>query len=741
MTRSLRGLVLAWTALASFPLFAQLPGIDGVPVLVVGGVVQPDPVIPSRPVLCDVTANPLAVRVEGLAELLGDVVITCRGFVRLNSRNRLGYPAAVPPTASPVVEQINIGVTLSVPLTSRIVSDPMTEVLMFIDEPNIPTVTPISTGFRGDPRQQNPCTGTNGVCTGFVAHDGLYNDTVVPNTAGSIGDGLAGAATFPGTTAGGVANAIGNPVNVFQARWLNNNSVAFSGVPLSFYDTRGNPRLLAAYNAIRAANGGLYNGQEILVPLTRTYRIKNLRGAIAGNASINSQVFSFISIQNPSGNLQVNSASAVVGQVNPGLSFSLRNASNTDSHEALGPINLASCITINRDLAVDATDADPWNGGVLQSRFTEGYAVSFKVRGFVPGQPRSLDQFLVDNNYNTESGFYNLNWSSLPNGLGSAGIADHGTRLRIGIRNVPANVRIYTSVAPVAASATVGAYQVNDSILTFPVLPTASPAGVTAAGAAPPALSFLSPALIAANQGVSNMVLTGAGGSAIWEVHSASTLVTESLNFLLVAAYRAGSSPGLGTVTIQGSFAPISTVAVASGSNVPIPRFVDTGTATRAFSIVPCLTNLLFPYISNQIGFDTGIAISNTSLTNPGTGELFPLNVNDGIAPQSGTCVLNYFGTTGADGAAPPPSTTGVIPAGRTFVMTLSAGSSGPFGMIPPAQNFQGYMIAQCNFRYAHGYAFISDTTFTRLAQGYLALILDAGLPTRTGVASEVLGH
>jgi uncharacterized protein (TIGR03437 family) len=41
---------------------------------------------------------------------------------------------------------------------------------------------------------------------------------------------------------------------------------------------------------------------------------------------------------------------------------------------------------------------------------------------------------------------------------------------------------------------------------------------------------------------------------------------------------------------------------------------------------------------------------------------------------------------------------------------------------------FQGYIIAQCQFQYAHGFAFISDLGAQRLAQGYLALVLDEGL-------------
>jgi hypothetical protein len=38
--------------------------------------------------------------------------------------------------------------------------------------------------------------------------------------------------------------------------------------------------------------------------------------------------------------------------------------------------------------------------------------------------------------------------------------------------------------------------------------------------------------------------------------------------------------------------------------------------------------------------------------------------------------------------------------------------------------NFTGYVIAVCNFQYAHGFAFVSDLGARNLAMGYLALII-----------------
>jgi hypothetical protein len=54
------------------------------------------------------------------------------------------------------------------------------------------------------------------------------------------------------------------------------------------------------------------------------------------------------------------------------------------------------------------------------------------------------------------------------------------------------------------------------------------------------------------------------------------------------------------------------------------------------------------------------------------------------------------------------------------------------------APNFEGYMIAVCNFQLAHGYAFITDLGSQKLAHGYLALILTNGTSKRT-TAPEIL--
>ena len=544
--------------------------------------------------------------------------------------------------------------------------------------------------------------------------------------------------------------------------------MVFLAVPISQVDSSQNPNLANQLNLLVLAmspgqvpNNALYAGAEILVPYTKTYRVKNLRGAIPGAAAPNGQVFAFLSIQNPPANLQLNSASAVVGFVQQGLIFGRRSASNGGDSSGIA---FAQCADFNRNLATDANSGSFGNtidSGLLL-RYTEGYANSFKIRGFLPGQATNLDQNDPSLIYNSESGFYNTTFITT-NGINRAGIADHGTRLRASFGTVPANIRLFVTVGAVNSTINgfIGAYGVvadatggNQSPITNAVFPTSTAFGSTVANltfnsfgsalfpfgpsffAGPAGSPFQGQPLV---NGYIQVPVNLGAASFTWEVYAADPRNPEVALFQVIAAFRFSQNPALGISTVQGSFAPVNSTATASGFLVPIPRFQDTSAPARLFQLDSCVTNLLYPFVTNIAPFDTGIAISNTSLSNPGTGELFPLVA---VATQQGACSINYFGFTGTGrGAAPAPATSGVIPPGQTLVFTLSAGGGAPFGTIPATPGFQGYIIAQCAFRYAHGYAFISDLGATQLAQGYLALVMDNALGSRTGNSSESLSN
>ncbi len=105
-------------------------------------------------------------------------------------------------------------------------------------------------------------------------------------------------------------------------------------------------------------------------------------------------------------------------------------------------------------------------------------------------------------------------------------------------------------------------------------------------------------------------------------------------------------------------------------------------------------------------GFDTGIAIANT------TTDVF------GTRTQSGTCTLNFHGT-GA--GTTTTATTPTINTGTVYADQVSNLKPG----------FRGYVIAVCNFQLAHGYALFSDTGIRNWATGYLALIVPTGTGSR----------
>lgn len=324
--------------------------------------------------------------------------------------------------------------------------------------------------------------------------------------------------------------------------------------------------------------------------------------------------------------------------------------------------------------------------GSFTARFLELFPNAFRTRGgtgaSIPyGPPYQNDLTQI---YNTESMF----WGGVP-GSGSylssgAGQATQATRLRIVFSGIPNGV---TLTVPTSISSGFG---------TAAALVAVGVDGNTATS-------------------TGSVTLTGGAGAAVYEVTAANVGATETIPVTVTVGYPASPAlPALGSGTVGGSFAPISTVDLAS-LTAPAPRFYQNPAAISAFTIVPCETRLLFPFLTSIPGWDTGIAISNTSVDPFGTG------------PQTGTCTLNFYGTP-----ANSAQTSAAIPGGGQLLFSMSQGNAAQ--NITPLTGFTGYMIARCNFQYAHGYAFISDLGVSRFAQGYIALVMGSGLTTRHSV-------
>ena len=225
--------------------------------------------------------------------------------------------------------------------------------------------------------------------------------------------------------------------------------------------------------------------------------------------------------------------------------------------------------------------------------------------------------------------------------------------------------------------------------------------------------------------------------------------------------------------TIQGGFAPsyaaslavrtaalegsgLSETTASTPAVLPVPRFQNLNAPVNLFSIVRCSCNLLFPFVTNAPSaagnYDTGMAIANTSLD---PGNLPPTTYGFLANPQAGPVQLWYYnrnatpaaepnflnqGNTQCTNATTAGSCSGTltnVPAGGMLTYVLSTGggiSGGPTGnVLLGAPAFQGYIIAQAQFQYCHGFAYISKqgVTFSndQAAMGYLAIVLDKGTP------------
>jgi len=312
--------------------------------------------------------------------------------------------------------------------------------------------------------------------------------------------------------------------------------------------------------------------------------------------------------------------------------------------------------------------------------------------------------FNVRVNENFASAFKNAagEASNVTTTLATNAVAN-GTRVAVNFTNVPAGVGLWV---PVGALASTAAGSLSTLALT-----------TTAAGTATAAVTA-STASSVTGLGLAAVTLTSGAGSATFEIAVGDANVLDKFEIpVYIVTAANGATPSTAGVGVSVSLSP-------TGSTV-IPNFVvGSGTTTLTGSTFnSCTTSLLFPFVTNQLGFDTGIAISNTSTD--------PFGTTNGAVAQAGTCTLNFYGS-----GAPSPANvvTPNVPTGTTYTQVLSGVAAG----------FQGYVIAQCGFQYAHGFAFITNGVGTTggLSQGYLAgVIPDTNQTPRATTDGEVLGN
>jgi hypothetical protein len=640
------------------------------------------------------------VRAEGLTELVGDIVLDCTG----------GTPTL--PTLP--VPQGNITVFLNTNLTSRITSTNgnFSEVLMIIDEPHSPSNPAI------------PMSACSSVLQGENGGPGICQ-IAGTNTPPGIG----GVGTYNGSgpsTLLGVAIP-GRP-NAFQARISGVNQVTFFGVPIDPPGTNGH----------------------------RIIRITNVRGNAnqlgTSQTLIPTQIVANISV-NPPSLLPINNPQQTVAYIQRGLVSSVH-----------GPVNFIQCIGANPNIATNPSNG--LGGGTTQDlqqfliRFDEGFASSFKEKniathlanetfptsaaalaagGTVP-YPADNAQDIPRSAYNSESGFEvngvfaaigtippgfgpfdqdlspgpSTSFAGAGHGLGLAGTANAGTRLLINFAAISTGAQLFV---PTKINLIVPSNNNQASGLAVLVNTDANGGGGFSQASGNSA-------------GLAQVSITGGTGIAVYEIVFDDPFQLERLNVPVAVAFVANQGnnlpqPNLQSTTV-GSFAPLSNVGT-SDSVAPIPRFAPGQTPLNTFIIAKCSCNILFPFVSNQQGFDTGVAIANTTVDPFGT------------TPQAGLVTLNYY-----SGGTPPPAqtTTSTVPGGQELLFTLSGG--GNFG-IAAVPGFQGYIIATAQFQFCHAFAYISAQgalpTAPGASEGYLGIVLDTPALNRTGQVGEVQAH
>jgi len=707
----------------------------------------------APPFQCIANAGvPPIVRGEGYTELTGDLTLNCTG--------------GIPTPAGQAVPPVNFTILLNTNITSRLLASNLyDEALLIIDEPHsaVQPARPITNcGVAGAPD-----TGTSGpgVCSIISAGNPAITYDGTTNTWGAlVCNGLTGAVPPPANSYG-----CGRP-NVFQGRTGTQqnpnqfNSVTFLGVPLDPPGTQTSRTL--RFTNIRA--------DAVFLGVSSTFTTNYIQAQISVNGNTS---------------LSINNPQQIVAYVQKGLIPQVGTANfgflQCVAQNANGPFSaFATGAQTGAPTNQGTTFPNPFNV-VPSYKFTEGFASSWKAKNisFITSQvgngkiqagnsywnwngttlyPADLNQNVPGAIYNTESGFeypsvagsgvagaladpipnppngvgtvpvtvasaplsnaYNFS-TGAPNGtnISGAGQATQGTRLAIQLSSIPQG-----SIVLVPTQINLS----NNTTTPSGVMVLTSTDANGAGAYSPPTTTI----------GTTNLVQVQSSGLIVYEILFADPFSIESATIPMEVAYAANlaqnlAQPGV-TAQAVGGFAPFYTTSAAHNpsSTLPIPRFIpEPGlTAANIFSISKCACNILFPYVVSAAGYDTGIAIANTSL-DPGSTFGF------GATPQQGGVQFWYYGT-GANNAAPPatqctntaaagtcPGTT-VVPAGQVLTYVASTGSS-QWGLDNRAAGFTGYMIAQAQFQYCHAFAFIgalgAGPTSQQISEGYLGLILD----------------
>jgi hypothetical protein len=360
-------------------------------------------------------------------------------------------------------------------------------------------------------------------------------------------------------------------------------------------------------------------------------------------------------------------------------------------------------------------------GGVIFWVHTgETFQTSFKTQG-----PGLANQSIFGNEFlnNTETGI-------VPSGAGGyafpfagpGNLATSGTRVKLVFNNVPTGLTLYVPEIVVSDGAGTGTL----SLTSTETGPFGAPTPVTATSGGSNGSFTLGNGV-----GQISQLATGTTVTAIYEVTAQSALAIEAFSIPVFGTGSAGTlAVSTAPMTVTTSFAPIVTSTAAPLAN--IPSFISLSTALNVSNEVSCSTTILFPYVTQGSGFDVGIAIENTSIDN-----LASSGTKSSATNQSGTCSLNYYGTGGnitASAAGTPFANSGSTTA---FTFAAGTGASNLLSVLNPG--FTGYIIAFCNFQFAHAYAYVFTNygTANATVTSYLPIVLNTNTGARNAPETQ----
>lgn len=245
---------------------------------------------------------------------------------------------------------------------------------------------------------------------------------------------------------------------------------------------------------------------------------------------------------------------------------------------------------------------------------------------------------------------------------------DNGTRVRIDLTGLPAQVVVGSPIRILATNAT----------------------AVTAVSGLSMDLVGNTQCAVAACLGPQTALadVRSASGGALtieYEVtaNTGGALGTASGTVIPIFLWQSTSPVDLTTINISVRLGPIL------GST--IVRFSDQQTASTAtVSVTSCSTELFYPFVTNTAGFDTGLYVVNGGQTRSGT------------SGQSGTCTARFFDGSTTGSTAVKSSTLPTLGPGQSFSFTASDATLGKPGF------GNGYVQITCSFQYAHGAAYVT---------------------------------